>query len=206
MGPVQAPAAGGTSLETLRAEAAACQRCNLWRPATQTVFGEGPADAKLMLVGEQPGDQEDLAGRPFVGPAGQVLERALAEAGIDRKGVYVTNSVKHFKFEPRGKRRIHARPDAGEIEACRWWLDAERAMVRPVVVVALGATAARALTGKAVTIGKARGVFSPQADGSELLITIHPSYLLRIEDTAHAAEEYRQFVADLAAAKARLVA
>ena len=205
MGPVQAPAAGGT-LETLRAEAAACQRCNLWRPATQTVFGEGPAEAKLMLVGEQPGDQEDLAGRPFVGPAGQMLDRALAEAGIDRGGVYVTNSVKHFKFEPRGKRRIHARPDAGEIEACRWWLDAERAAVKPRLVVALGATAARALTGRTVTISKARGVFAPQADGSELMITIHPSYLLRIEDSAHAAEEYQRFVADLAAAQARLAA
>jgi DNA polymerase len=170
------------------------------------VFGEGPADARLMLVGEQPGDQEDLAGRPFVGPAGQMLDRALAEAGIDRKAAYVTNAVKHFKFEPRGKRRIHARPDAGEVTACRWWLDAERAAVRPRVIVALGATAARGVTGKAVTISKARGAPITQPDGSELWITIHPSYLLRIEDAAAAAAEYRQFVADLSAVQARLAA
>jgi DNA polymerase len=202
----QAPAAGGASLETLRAEATTCQRCDLWRPATQMVFGEGPADAKLMLVGEQPGDQEDLAGRPFVGPAGQLLDRALAEAGIDRGAAYVTNAVKHFKYEARGKRRIHARPDAGEVTACRWWLEAERAAIRPRIIVALGTTAARGLTGKAVTIARARGVPMMQADGSELWITIHPSHLLRIEDAAEAAAEYRRFVADLRLVQARLAA
>ena len=190
-----APAAAG--LSALRADASACQRCDLWRPATQTVFGEGPADAILMLVGEQPGDQEDLAGRPFVGPAGQLLDAALAEAGIDRAGAYVTNAVKHFKFEPRGKRRIHARPDTGEITACRWWLDAERAALKPRVIVALGATAARGVTGKAVTISRERGRAIVQPDSSELWITVHPSYLLRIPDAELAATERTQFVADL---------
>ncbi|MEY2884726.1 MAG: hypothetical protein RL490_2450 [Pseudomonadota bacterium] len=198
------PAVPAAPVDTLRAEAAGCQRCPLWAPATQTVFGEGPADAALMLVGEQPGDQEDLAGHPFVGPAGQMLDRALAEAGIDRRRAWVTNAVKHFKFEPRGKRRIHAKPDAGEITACRWWLDAERVAIRPRVIVALGATAARGITGKAVTIGKARGAPLPQPDGSELWVTVHPSSLLRIKDPAHAADEYRRFVADLAAIRARL--
>ncbi|WP_426167834.1 UdgX family uracil-DNA binding protein [Sandarakinorhabdus sp. DWP1-3-1] len=192
------------SLEGLRAEASACQRCDLWRPATQVVFGEGPADAALMLVGEQPGDQEDLAGRPFVGPAGQVLDAALAEAGIDRARAYVSNAVKHFKFEPRGKRRIHAKPDTGEITACRWWLDAERAALKPRIVVALGATAARGLTGKAVTISKVRGAPIAQPDGSELWITIHPSYLLRIEDPTQAAAERARFVEELKAVAARL--
>ena len=194
------------SLGDLRAEASACQRCDLWRPATQTVFGEGPTGAALMLVGEQPGDQEDLAGRPFVGPAGQLLDAALVEAGIDRSKAWVTNAVKHFKFEPRGKRRIHAKPDTGEINACRWWLDAERAALKPKVVVALGASAARGLTGKTVTIGKERGRAIAQPDGSELWITVHPSYLLRIEDPAMAAAERVKFVSDLVAVQARLVA
>ncbi|PZN92327.1 MAG: uracil-DNA glycosylase [Alphaproteobacteria bacterium] len=193
-----------TTIDGLRAEASACQRCPLWQPATQTVFGEGPADAALMFVGEQPGDQEDIAGRPFVGPAGQVFDAALAEAGIDRRRAYVSNAVKHFKFEPRGKRRIHAKPDTGEINACRWWLDAERAALKPRIIVALGATAARAVTGKAVTISKVRGVPSIQADGSELWITIHPSYLLRIEDPAQAAAERVRFVEELKAVAARL--
>ncbi len=194
------------SLAELAAEAATCQRCPLWQPATQTVFGEGPADAPLMLVGEQPGDQEDLAGRPFVGPAGQMLDRALAEAGIDRRRAWVTNAVKHFKFEPRGKRRIHSKPGAGEVTACRWWLDGERAALKPRIIVALGATAARGITGKAVTIARERGRGVVQPDGSELWITIHPSYLLRIEDAAQAADEYRHFVADLQAVQARLSA
>ncbi len=201
----QADAATGP-VATLRAEASACQRCALWRPATQTVFSEGPGDAVLMLVGEQPGDQEDLAGRPFVGPAGQLLDGALAEAGIDRARAYVTNAVKHFKFEQRGKRRIHAKPGIAEIDACHWWLDAELRAVAPKVVVALGATAARALTGKAVTISRERGRGTARPDGSELWITVHPSFLLRIEDPAAAALERQRFIADLRAIAARVAA
>ena len=196
----------GGSLADLRAQASACQRCPLWAPATQTVFGEGPADAVLMLVGEQPGDQEDIAGHAFVGPAGQVLNVALAEAGIDRARAWVTNAVKHFKFEQRGKRRIHAKPDTTEINACRPWLDAERAALKPRVIVALGATAARSLTGKAVTIARERGRAIAQSDGSELWITVHPSFLLRIEDPAMAAIEREKFVADLRMVAERLQA
>ncbi len=177
-------------------EAATCRRCDLWQHATQTVFGEGPADARLMLVGEQPGDQEDLAGRPFVGPAGQVLDRALAEAGLDRAKIYVTNAVKHFKFEPRGKRRIHVSPSAGEIEICRVWLDQERAAVNPAVTLLLGASAARAVLGRAVTISRERGQPLPLASGVAL-ITVHPSYLLRLPDEQAKAEAYAAFVADL---------
>ncbi len=188
----------------LRDEAATCTRCHLYQHATQTVFGEGPVDAPLMLVGEQPGDQEDLAGHPFVGPAGQVLDRALAEAGIDRSTAYLTNAVKHFKFEPRGKRRIHSKPDAGEITACRWWIEQERLLVRPKITVALGATAARSLIGRAVTISKERGRPLTLADGGEAWITVHPSYLLRLPDEARKAEEYTAFVTDLRRAAARL--
>ncbi|MFM9977124.1 MAG: UdgX family uracil-DNA binding protein [Sphingomonadaceae bacterium] len=198
---------GGNSmiaLEALRDEAMGCTRCPLYRPATQTVFGEGPADAALIFVGEQPGDQEDLAGRPFVGPAGQMFDRALAEAGIDRTRAYVTNAVKHFKFEPRGKRRIHAKPGAGEIEACRWWIDQELSIVAPKITVALGATAARSLFGKAMTIGASRGRALERPGGGETWITIHPSFLLRIEDAGAAAEEYARFVADLQRIGARL--
>ena len=194
----------GGSLADLRAEASACQRCPLWAPATQTVFGEGPADAALMLVGEQPGDQEDLAGHAFVGPAGQVLDAALADAGIDRARAWITNAVKHFKFEQRGKRRIHAKPGTTEINACRPWLDAERAALKPRVIVALGATAARSITGKAVTIARERGRAIVQPDGSELWITVHPSFLLRIEDPAMAAIEREKFVADLRMAALRV--
>ncbi len=193
---------GGTSnmaLAALREEAMGCTRCPLHRPATQTVFGEGPVDAPLMFVGEQPGDQEDLAGQPFIGPAGKMFDKALAEAGIDRTRAYVTNAVKHFKFEPRGKRRIHAKPDAGEIEACRWWVDQERDIVRPRLTVALGATAARSLFGKPMTIGKERGRAVLLPDGGEAWITVHPSFLLRIEDAQAAALEYERFVADLRA-------
>jgi uracil-DNA glycosylase len=181
-----------------------CTRCDLYKHATQTVFGEGPLDARLMFVGEQPGDQEDLAGRPFVGPAGQMFDRAIAQAGIDRAGVYVTNAVKHFKFEPRGKRRIHAKPDAGEITACRWWIEQERLLLRPHVTVALGATAARSLLGRVVTIGKERGRPIPLADGSLGWITIHPSFLLRMPDKARAEDEFAQFVEDLKGARALL--
>ncbi|MGB3627647.1 MAG: UdgX family uracil-DNA binding protein, partial [Henriciella sp.] len=146
-----------TSLEEARKAVSACQRCPLYKDASQAVFGEGPSDARLMIVGEQPGDEEDIAGRPFVGPAGKVLDRVLGEAGIDRKSAYVTNAVKHFKFTPRGKRRMHQRPNAGEIDACRWWLDLERGFLNPDVTVALGATAARGLFGKTMKIGEVRG-------------------------------------------------
>ncbi|MDB5689056.1 MAG: uracil-DNA glycosylase [Sphingomonas bacterium] len=192
--------------EALREEAKGCTRCHLYKPATQTVFGEGPVDARLMLVGEQAGDQEDLAGRPFVGPAGQLLDRALAEAGIDRSAAYVTNAVKHFKFEQRGKRRIHAKPDGGEIQACHWWIDQERMLIRPPVTVALGATAARAMLGKIVTISRTRGQQHTLADGGECWVTVHPSYLLRIDDRARADDEYRQFVEDLRNAGQRALA
>jgi uracil-DNA glycosylase len=169
------------SLKTLHEAEASCTRCELFRNATQVVPGEGPTEAKLMMVGEQPGDQEDLAGRPFVGPAGRVLDRALAGAGIDRKTVFVTNAVKHFKFEPRGKRRLHKKPNAYEIERCRWWNELERAIVKPALVVALGATAARSLLGRTVSISKVRGEVLTLND-MRLLVTVHPSYLLRIED------------------------
>jgi len=180
----------------LAAEAAGCRKCHLWQHATQTVFGEGPIDARMMLVGEQPGDQEDLAGRPFVGPAGQMLDRALAQAGITRAAVYVTNAVKHFKFEPRGKRRIHATPDRTEIEVCRFWLDQERALVKPAITVLLGASASRAVLGRAVTISRERGRPIDLAGGAAL-VTIHPSYLLRLPDEAAKQREFAAFVEDL---------
>ena len=188
----------------LRDEARACTRCHLYKHATQTVFGEGPVDAALMFVGEQPGDQEDLAGKPFVGPAGQVFNRALATAGIDRDTVYVTNAVKHFKFEQRGKRRIHAKPGAGEIEACRWWIEQEQMLIRPKLSVALGATAARSLLNRAVTIGRERGQALTLPDGGAALITVHPSYLLRLQDKAQAEDEFGRFVDDLKLARSML--
>jgi len=188
----------------LRDEAATCTRCHLYKHATQTVFGEGPVDAAMMFVGEQPGDQEDLAGTPFVGPAGQVFNRAVAAAEIDRTRVYVTNAVKHFKFEQRGKRRIHAKPDTGEIQACRWWIEQERMLVQPQVTVALGATAARSLLGRTVTIGRERGQPIRLHDGGEAWITVHPSYLLRLPDEAQKQDEFARFVEDLKAAKAVL--
>lgn len=190
----------------LRDEAAACTRCHLYKPATQTVFGEGPVDARMMFVGEQPGDQEDLAGRPFVGPAGQVFDRAVTAAGIDRDTVYVTNAVKHFKFEPRGKRRIHARPDAGEITACRWWYEQERLLVRPAMTVALGATAARQMLGKTVTIGRERGRAICLPDGGQGWVTIHPSFLLRMPDKSAVEDEFAAFVEDLKGAAVALAA
>ncbi len=185
-----------TSLRTLYEAEASCTRCELFRNATQVVPGEGPIGAGMMMVGEQPGDQEDLAGRPFVGPAGRVLDRAIAEAGIDRKTVFVTNAVKHFKFEPRGKRRLHKKPNAYEIERCRWWNELERAIVKPALVVALGATAARSLLGRTVSISKVRGEVLT-SNGIRLLVTIHPSYLLRIEDEDRKQVEFEQLVADL---------
>ena len=185
------------SLSALAAAEADCTRCPLYKHATQVVPGEGRAAARLMLLGEQPGDKEDLAGKPFVGPAGGILDRALDEAGIRRNDVFVTNAVKHFKFEQRGKRRLHKRPNAHEIERCRWWLDHERAIVRPAAIVALGATAARSLFGKVVTISRMRGDAHRLADGTAAFVTVHPSYLLRIDDEADKARAYRDFVADL---------
>ena len=185
------------SWEALRAEAAGCTRCDLYKCGTQTVFGEGPLTAKILFVGEQPGDQEDLAGRPFVGPAGQLFDAALEEAGIDRAETYVTNAVKHFKFVARGKKRIHAKPDAGEIEACHWWLGQERELIRPPLTVALGATAARSLVGKVVTITKVRGAPLTLADGSAGWVTIHPSFLLRLPDREARQTERARFVDDL---------
>jgi uracil-DNA glycosylase len=186
-----------SDLETLREEAAACRACPLWKDATQTVFGEGPAQAEIMLVGEQPGDKEDLAGKPFVGPAGQMLDRALEEAGIDRSKVYVTNAVKHFKFVPRGKIRLHQKPNTPEIKACRQWYERELAAVRPSLVVALGATAAQSVFGKIMTINKNRGHVVTLEDGTEALVTVHPSYLLRLPDQDARLHEYERFVADL---------
>jgi DNA polymerase len=178
-------------------EEAECRRCPLYQNATQVVPGEGAAGAYLMVVGEQPGDREDVAGKPFVGPAGRILDRALEEAGIARGKVFVTNAVKHFKYEQRGKRRLHKRPNADEIEACRWWLELERALVKPSVVLALGATAARSLLGRPVTLAKARGRPLAIVDGVSILVTIHPSFLLRLRDAAAKEREYRGFVEDL---------
>jgi DNA polymerase len=185
------------SLAQLREAEAACTRCPLYKNATHVVPGEGRLHSHLMLVGEQPGDKEDLAGKPFVGPAGRVLDRALEEAQIDRKTVFVTNAVKHFKHEMRGKKRLHKRPNAYEIDRCRWWLEHERAIVKPSATVALGATAARSLFGLVITIAKLRGRSHRLADGTVAFVTIHPSYLLRIRDDADKEREYRAFVADL---------
>ena len=178
-----------------------CRRCPLWKQATQAVPGEGPADARLMIVGEQPGDQEDIAGRPFVGPAGQLLSKALERSEIDRGACYLTNAVKHFKFEPRGKRRLHKNPSRDEIDHCRWWLDQERALVRPKVVLALGVSALRGLTGKTVTLTSVRTHTIPLDDGSLLVPTVHPAYLLRLTDEAQKREEWGRFLADLKTAK-----
>src|SRR3954464_5473862 len=163
------------SLTGLRKAENECHRCPLYRNATQAVPGEGPNHARVMLVGEQPGDKEDHAGKPFVGPAGRLLDQALSDAGIPRRETFVTNAVKHFKFEPRGKRRLHKKPNAYEIERCHWWLEQERAIVQPELIVALGATAARSLMGRTVTITKLRGEVQALADGTQLLVTIHPS-------------------------------
>ena len=189
--------------EALFDEARRCRRCDLYKYATQTVFGEGPLNASIMFVGEQPGDQEDLAGRPFVGPAGALFDEALKKAGIDRSTVYVTNAVKHFKFVQKGKRRVHNKPDAGEISACRWWISHERELIRPPVTVALGATAARSLIGKTVTIGKVRGAPLTLEDGSECWVTVHPSSLLRMPDREKRHEARKLFVRDLKLIKAR---
>ena len=193
-----------TTLSALREAENACRRCPLYKNATQAAPGEGPKHAALVLVGEQPGDKEDLAGKPFVGPAGRLLDRALEDAGITRKDAFVTNAVKHFKHEMRGKRRLHKRPNTYEIERCRWWLERELAIVKPAVVVALGATAARSLFRKPMAIGKNRGRELALVDGTPAFITIHPSALLRIEEAADKEREYRAFAKDLRAAAARL--
>jgi uracil-DNA glycosylase family protein len=192
----------GSSLQTLREEASRCRACHLWKDATQTVFGDGPQHAQVMLVGEQPGDKEDIAGKPFVGPAGQILDRALEEAGIDRKKVYVTNAVKHFKFVPRGKIRLHQKPNTSEIKACRQWYERELASIKPALVVAMGATAAQSVFGKITPINKNRGRPVDLDDGIKALV--HPSYLLRLPDADTKAREYERFVDDLKIAAALL--
>jgi uracil-DNA glycosylase family protein len=182
------------SQSSLREAAAVCRGCELWRTATQTVFGEGPAGAAVMFVGEQPGDQEDQQGRPFVGPAGRLFDQALEEVGIDRTQVYVTNAVKHFKWQPRGKRRIHQKPNWAEMTACKPWLEAELAVVKPRVLVALGATAGQALLGRQFRVTKQRGELIDSPLAEYVLATIHPSAILRAEDRDR---EYAGFVADL---------
>ncbi len=185
------------SLTKVRQEAKRCRNCDLWKRATQTVFGEGPVDADLMLVGEVPGNDEDLKGHPFVGPAGKLLDRALEDAGVDRSRVYVTNVVKHFKWEPRGKRRIHKKPRQSEIEACRPWLDDELAIVKPKVLVCLGSTAAQALLGRAFRVTAQRGKVVPSPLAPVVMATVHPSSILRAPDEATRHREYARFVDDL---------
>ena len=191
------PARAAIQLTAVAAEAKTCRRCPLYRNATQTVFGEGPASAAIMLVGEQPGDQEDLAGRPFVGPAGKILDRALAEAGIDRRQAYLTNAVKHFKNEPRGKKRLHKRPNRSEIEVCRYWLGREIALLQPDLIVALGVTAAETLAGRKMTITRERGRAVEFAGGQKGIVTIHPSSILRQPDDASRHAAYAGLVKDL---------
>ncbi|OHV81854.1 UdgX family uracil-DNA binding protein [Ensifer sp. LCM 4579] len=189
--------AQGASLDAISRQAEGCQRCDLYRGATQLVFGEGPRDARLILVGEQPGDREDIEGRPFVGPAGNLLARCLEEAGIERTECYVTNAVKHFKYEQRGKRRIHSKPNAGEIQSCAWWLGAEIEKIQPEVVVALGATAARTLLGSSVKVTRDRGRAFHAGQDFDVVVTIHPSYLLRIRERDTAQRERERFIEDL---------
>lgn len=195
---------GRKTLKTLKAASRGCRACHLWRRATQTVFGEGAAAAEVMLVGEQPGNDEDLSGHPFVGPAGRILDDALEQAGIDRARTYVTNVVKHFKWEPRGKRRIHAKPKAGEINACRPWLDAEIGAVRPRIIVCLGATAAKALLGNAFRVSVDRGRFVASDIAPFVTATVHPSSILREPDSSARREAMRAFVNDLKKVKARM--
>jgi len=185
------------SIAELAREAEGCRNCPLWKNATQTVFGEGGSRSQVMFVGEQPGNDEDLSGKPFVGPAGRLLDTSLAEAGIDRKKVYVTNVVKHFKWEPRGKRRIHKKPSVSEIAACRPWLDAEIASIRPIVVVCLGATAAQALLGKTFRVTAQRGEFIESSLAPYVMATVHPSSILRAPDEESRHSEKQKFIADL---------
>lgn len=186
-----------SSLKELQAAAKDCRACDLWKRATQTVFGEGLPNAKIIFVGEQPGNQEDLEGKPFVGPAGRLLDEALAEAGIDRKKVYVTNAVKHFKWEPRGKRRIHKKPSAAEIAACRPWLDAEIAELSPKIIVCLGATAAQSLLGRDFRVTQHRGEFLKSPLAPIVMATVHPSSILRTPDEQTRHTEMKRFIADL---------
>ena len=195
-----APVPDTSSLTTLREAACGCTACPLYKNATQTVFGEGPKKAKLMLLGEQPGDQEDLSGKPFIGPAGQLLDRALEEAGIDRNAVYVTNTVKHFKWEPRGKRRLHQKPSSRDIAACRPWMEAELRVVRPSVLVCLGSTAAQALFGSSFRVTRERGKVLESEFAPRVVTTVHPSSLLRQPDEESRQREYALFVNDLRAA------
>ena len=213
--PARAPEAGGSgsardffpgeiSLSSLRTAASSCRGCGLYANATQTVFGEGGADAEIMLVGEVPGDKEDLAGHPFVGPAGKLLDTALEEAGIDRRKVYITNVVKHFKWRPVGKRRLHDKPNAAEITACRPWLEAEIAQVRPRIVVCLGATAAQALIGKTFRVTRDRGQFFLSDLAPFITATVHPSSILRAADDNARAAEMREFIRDLSSVAAKV--
>ncbi|MEA2686661.1 MAG: uracil-DNA glycosylase [Actinomycetota bacterium] len=195
---------GATKLDQLRAEAAGCRACPLWEHATQTVFGEGPVAARLLMVGEQPGDREDVEGHPFVGPAGALLDRALEEAGIDREATYVTNAVKHFKWTAKGKRRIHQKPNAAEVEACRPWLDAEIEAVQPQLIVALGATAAQALLGRDFRVTQHRGEFFDRPRLPPVTATVHPSSILRARDDDARHREMAAFVDDLRAVATRL--
>lgn len=199
-----APIPDKPTLLTLRAAAAECKACDLWKGGTQTVFGEGRATARVMMVGEQPGDKEDLQGRPFVGPAGGILDKALAAAGIERKEVYVTNIVKHFKWEPRGKRRLHKKPNALEISACRPWLDAEIKVGKPEVVVLLGATAAQGILGNQFRVTQQRGQWVQSNIAPLVMATVHPSSILRAPDGDSRHEEMRKFVADLKKVAAQL--
>jgi len=187
----------GTSVLDLAKQAKDCRNCDLWRKATQTVFGEGPPHSKIMLVGEQPGNVEDTLGRPFVGPAGLLMDRLLSEAGVDRKKVYVTNAVKHFRWDPRGKRRIHKKPSVSETAACRPWLDAEIAAVRPRIIVCLGATAAQALLGKEFRVTQHRGEFIESSLAPYVMATLHPSSILRAPDEKTRQQQERKFVRDM---------
>lgn len=191
------PQANGDTLESLHQQATACERCDLYRNATQVVFGLGPPDAEVVLVGEQPGDKEDVAGRPFVGPAGHKLDVCLAEAGIDRARCYLTNAVKHFKFEERGTRRLHAKPNSGEIQRCAYWLAAEIRLLQPRLVVAMGATALTSLLGRNVRVTRDRGRLFATPAGFPVLVTVHPSFLLRLPDPEEARREQARFVEDL---------
>jgi uracil-DNA glycosylase family protein len=192
------------TLAALRTAEKECRRCPLYKRATQVVPGQGPPQASMMLVGEQPGEKEDLAGLPFVGPAGRMLDRALDDACIDRKSVFITNAVKHFKYEMHGKRRLHKRPNAYEIDRCRWWQDLERAIVKPEVIVALGATAARSVLGRPIVIGSVRGMATPLDGGGTAVVTVHPSALLRIRNQNDKQLAYQAFVSDLRLASGAL--
>ncbi|MGJ0505116.1 MAG: UdgX family uracil-DNA binding protein [Methylocystis sp.] len=197
MAPAGRAESGAGSLSALAEQEAGCTRCPLYKNATQVVPGEGSPRARVLLIGEQPGDQEDLSGRPFVGPSGKLLDIALERAGVARDKCFVTNAVKHFKFEPRGKRRLHKKPDAGEIDACRWWLDRERALLRPGLIVALGATAIRGALGRSEAVSRLRGDIIDLDDGAQFLATVHPSSLLRLKDESDKRQAWRGFLADL---------